>query len=106
MINSCLELAIWRFERVFRREVDVEEKDTALIGRARGTQDGGDPLVEIVALGPSAAVGGRVQRDLAQLLLDPLGGSAQRLRHLRRPLLSLSLVWRVIVCPRTASPLP
>ena len=57
--------------------MNVEEKDTALIGRARGAQDGGDPLVEIVALGPSAAVGRWVQRDLTQLLLDPLGRRAQ-----------------------------
>ena len=49
---------------------------------AGGAEDRGDPLEEVVALRPGAAVGGRVQGDTAQLLLDPLGGGGQGLGHL------------------------
>ena len=50
--------------------------------RTRGPHDGGHPLIQVVALRAGAAVGGRVQRNLRQLLLDALRAAGQRaLRH-------------------------
>ncbi len=39
-----------RLEGVLGREVDVEEEDTPLVDGAGGSEDGGDPLVDVVAL--------------------------------------------------------
>jgi len=72
-------------------EVDVEEEHPSLVDGPRGAQDGRHPLEEVVALGPRAAVGRRIERDAAQLLLDPLGGGGERLRHLGRACLALLL---------------
>ena len=82
MVDPCPELDLGWLEGVICREVDVEEEHAALVHRARGPKDGGYPLIEVVPLGPSAAVGRRVQRDGAQLLLNPLGGSGECLGHL------------------------
>ena len=35
--------------------MDIEEEDTPLIDGARGAQNGGDPFVDVVALGAGAA---------------------------------------------------
>lgn len=70
-------------EGVLGREVDVQEEDPSLVGRAWGAQDGRHPLVEVVAFGASAAVGRGVQGDLGQLFLDPFHAGVERLRHFR-----------------------
>mmetsp|Transcript_7489 Transcript_7489/g.27143 ORF Transcript_7489/g.27143 Transcript_7489/m.27143 type:complete len:320 (-) Transcript_7489:12-971(-) len=76
-----------RLERVVRRESDVKEEHPALVGRVRGAQDRGDPLVQVVALGAGGAVVRGVQGDLRQLLLNPLSARRHRLpggsRHVR-----------------------
>ena len=73
--------------------MDVEEEDSSLVCGAGRAEDGGHPLVQVVTLGPRAAVGRRVEGDLAELLLDPLGRGAEGLGQLgRRPLL-LRLLW-------------
>ena len=41
---------LWRLEWIFWREVDVQEEDSSLVDRTRRSQDGGDPLVDVVAL--------------------------------------------------------
>ena len=83
VVDPCPELDLGRLEGVICREVDVEEEHAALVHRARGAEDGGHPLVEVVSLGPSAAVWRRIQRDGAKLLLNPFGGSGECLGHLR-----------------------
>jgi len=87
VVDPGPELDLRRLEGVICREVNVEEEDAALVHRARGAENGRDPLVEVIPLGPRAAVGGRVQGDGAQLLLDPLGRGGERLGHLRGALL-------------------
>jgi len=97
VVDASSELDFGWFEGVLRGEVDVQEEDAPLVDGARRTQDGGDPLEQIVALGTSAAVRRRVQGDPAQLLLDPLCRGRQCLRHLRgaRLALLLRLLWSV-----------
>ena len=46
--------------------------------RTSRPHDGGDPLIEVVALGSCAAVRGRLQRDFRELLLDALRRRAHR----------------------------
>lgn len=47
--------------------------------RTSRTHDGRHPFVEVVALGTSGAIGRRIQSDVRQLLLNPLGGGCERL---------------------------
>lgn len=53
----------WRLEGVVRAEVDVQEEDASFIDGARRAKNGRDPFVEVIALGPSRAVGRRVECD-------------------------------------------
>jgi len=69
--------------------MDIEEENATLVHRARGTENSRDPLVKVISFGPRAAVGGRVQGDGPQLLLDPLGRGGERLGHLRGAFLLL-----------------
>jgi len=82
VVDPGAELDLGGLEGVLGGEVDVQEEDSAFVDRAGGPEDGGDPLEEVVTLRPCAAVGGRVQGDATQLLLDPLGGGGQGLGHL------------------------
>jgi hypothetical protein len=59
-------LTVWR-------EMDLEEKDAALVGRVGGAHDGGLPMEEIIADGPRAAACWRVLCEVLQLLVDTLG---------------------------------
>lgn len=72
-----------RFERILRREMNVQEKHATLIDGSRWSQDRGNPLVQVVSLGTGTAVGRWIQCDFGQFLLDPLGGRAEGLRDLR-----------------------
>jgi len=60
-----------RFERVFRRERDVEREDTASVRRTCWPNDGRYPLEEVVLFGPGRDAGWRVEADLIELLLNP-----------------------------------
>lgn len=71
------------FERILGREVNVQEEHTALVHGPGRSQDGGNPLVQVVPLGTGTAVWRWIQCDFGQLLLDPLGGRAECLRDLR-----------------------
>jgi len=57
VIDARAERDFGRLEGVLRREVYVEEEDAALVDGSGWSQDGGDPLVQIVALGSGTAVG-------------------------------------------------
>lgn len=57
-------------EGVVGREVDGEEEETAGVGRAIGTDDGGGPLEKVGTDGTSAAVGGRVLFKVTKFFLD------------------------------------
>lgn len=63
--------------------MNVQEEHAALVDGPGRSQDGGNPLVQVVPLGTGTAVWRWIQCDFGQLLLDPLGGRAQRLRDLR-----------------------
>ena len=70
--------------------MDVQEEDASFVHRTRRTEDRGDPLVQVVSLGSSAAsgivrqearqrirrqvpaVGWRIESDLRKFLLDPV----------------------------------
>lgn len=60
VIDSCPKCHLWRLEGVLRCEGDIEEEHAALVHGARRPEDGGPPLVDVVAFGTSAAVGRRV----------------------------------------------
>jgi len=77
VVDACAEEDFWGLERVLWREVDVQEEDSAFVDGTRRSKDGGDPLIEVVSLGPSAAVGGRVQSDFRQFFLDSPSTGAQ-----------------------------
>jgi len=57
VIDARAERDFGRLEGVLRREVYVEEEDATLVDGSGWSQDGGDPLVQIVALGSGTAVG-------------------------------------------------
>ena len=42
---------LWWLEGVIRREGDVQEEHATFIHRARGSQDGGSPFVDVVSFG-------------------------------------------------------
>jgi len=64
VVDACTEQHLGGFEGVLWGEVDVEEEDAALVHGARRPQDGGHPLVQVVALRTRGAVRRGVQRDL------------------------------------------
>ena len=59
-----------RLEGVVGGEVDAEEEDSSVVGRALGSHDARVPLEFVVAHGTGRAVGGRVLLQVRQLLLD------------------------------------
>mmetsp|Transcript_4025 Transcript_4025/g.12001 ORF Transcript_4025/g.12001 Transcript_4025/m.12001 type:complete len:201 (+) Transcript_4025:1624-2226(+) len=75
VVNLRREGHLWRLEGVVGGEVDVQEKDAALIRRLLRAHNGGLPVKEVVAHGARAAGGGRVLGQVLQLLVDALGGS-------------------------------
>lgn len=76
MINPCLESYHGRFKRIVNWEYNIEEKYPSFIRRSLRSDDGGEPVVEVVALRAGGAVGGV---EVHQLLLNPL----PRRRHRR-----------------------
>merc|ERR1719188_1110307 len=81
VVDARAEGHLGRLEGVLWREVQVKEEDAALVHRTGRAQDRRHPLVDVVALWTGAAVGRRVDGDLGELLLDPLGRRAQGLRR-------------------------
>ena len=55
MHGSCFDLLkahLGGFEGVVWREGDVQEENSSLVHGARGAQDGGAPLIDVVSFGP------------------------------------------------------
>lgn len=61
VVDSGPELHFRRLEGIIGGEMNIQEEDASLIDRSRRAEDGAHPLVQIVALGTRAAVGGRIQ---------------------------------------------
>ena len=61
VVDSGAELHFRRLEGIIGGEMNIQEEDASLIDRSRRAEDGAHPLVQIVALGTRAAVGGRIQ---------------------------------------------
>lgn len=77
VVNPCTESHLGGFKGVLRGEGDVQKEDAPLVHRAWRPQDGGPPLVDVVSLWASTAVGRGVQCYLRKLLLNPLGAGRQ-----------------------------
>ena len=71
VVNTGREVTLWGLERVVGGEVDVQEVDSARVGRLIRSLDGGLP-VELVLLvdGASRAVAWGVSAQINQLLLN------------------------------------
>ena len=54
MVDAGPKGDLGRLEGVLGGEMDVQEKDTALVDGPGGSQDGWHPLVNVVAFGTSA----------------------------------------------------
>jgi len=100
VVDPRPEFDLGRLEGVVCGEVDIEKEDTALVHGAGRTQDGRHPLVQVVALGPGATVGWRVEGDGPELLLNPLGGGGERLRHLGSAFLLFGFFWCLALAGR------
>jgi len=74
MIDPRTEDNLGRFERVIRGKGDLQEEYSTLVHGSRGSEDGTNPIVDVVTLGPSTAVGGRIDGDLREFPLDPFNG--------------------------------
>jgi len=93
MINSCAELDFGWLKGVICGEMDVEEENSPFINGSRGTQDGANPLIEVVPLGAGTAIWRRIQGYSAKLFLNSFGRSRQCLGHFWGSFLFFGLIW-------------
>ena len=61
VVDPGAELHFRGLEGIISGEMNIQEEDSSFIDRSRRSEDGADPLVQIVTLGASAAVWGRIQ---------------------------------------------
>ena len=54
MVDARAEGHLGRLEGILGGEVDVQEEDSSLVHRPRRAQNGGHPLIDVVALGAGA----------------------------------------------------
>ena len=68
MVDASGECKFRRFEGVVGREVDGEEKNTALIGALWGSHDGRLPMEQVVADGAGTALSWWVTTEVLEFL--------------------------------------
>ena len=72
VVDPGPELHFRRLEGIIGGEMNIQEEDASFINRSRRSEDGADPLVQIVALRTRAAVWWRIQWYCTKLFLNPL----------------------------------
>ena len=71
VVDAGAERHLGRLEGVLRGEVDVQKEDAALVHGPRRAQDGGDPLVDVVALGAGTKTNEIIALSLIQVFGNP-----------------------------------
>ena len=74
MVNASRKINLGRLERVVRRKVDVQEEDTASVGRVGGAHNGGLPVEQVVANGSGTAGGRGITAEVLEFLGYALEG--------------------------------